>query len=835
MANKITCTCGHSWNKSDSSKNDATVCHICGKNNMKDGGWLDKYEEGGQVDKYKTLPEVIVKSSKKKTVFPQPKVDPAIFNNDDPKWKEQPYEPSQAVKNTKAALTALQIAGNPTLRFPAGIANAVFDAGTATKYLLDSQYKNAAIDAGEALVDLIPMMKGMRSINISKTATPTPNIFSPLEKAWNKGVQMLSGAANLDNLQDAVPSSYEQGGLVLKQKTKDNYGKKPNLNDVQASMPPGFVGMGNNTKGRDYSPAWGGQFQTGGFLQPNDYRLPSGIAIPNRADIISSELATSIGGEDGEPAYLIPSFKGGRRVNALEEYKKTGEHLGGPFKTWQEAEEWERDVRHPYVEKGQSIPTPIRRWGKDFEMGGSLPGSVGFTYARTQGSAPANGKYTKKTLASAQNGQEMSYYQHGLDFKTKGMKNGGWLDKYDEEEIVKDDMGYWNPDNHGKVVEIGSPYITMEGVDQPLIGISDEGDKKYMTPGKNYKFKGKKVREYPVAKNGLRQEQKGLQNLDDLTNFTNYNTPQAAEGMTVDGDPIDALVSASKKVGSSIMSGLSSVGSGLMSGFNKLEDLISGAPSKSSVSTTTPPPQVNTPLPNTPWDDMRDFYNEKHEVYKKTYNKSNVAAIPENDSNSYITLDSGRFRGAKIPTAEIDDLAKRAKTNQFPLGDMLALMGRESTYGGGSGDSKNRAGSKEGLVSGWTNAEKYEPLNYAQFLADKKVPGIEKTKYKTRTGTYYDVEKVPLSVINYVEAHPKLVEEYKKKVANQPVLGDKNAYDLAMERIKKSGFKNYNPGDPNYTNLIEQDKKVLQNSTVLMNYLKSKGYQFKNGGWLDKY
>jgi hypothetical protein len=28
-----------------------------------------------------------------------------------------------------------------------------------------------------------------------------------------------------------------------------------------------------------------------------------------------------------------------------------------------------------------------------------------------------------------------------------------------------------------------------------------------------------------MAKNGLRQEQKGLQNLDDLTNFTNYNKP----------------------------------------------------------------------------------------------------------------------------------------------------------------------------------------------------------------------------------------------------------------------------------------------------------------------
>ena len=91
---------------------------------------------------------------------------------------------------------------------------------------------------------------------------------------------------------------YEQGGMVLKKKTKDNYGKRENPNDVKASVGPDFVGLGYNTKGRDYSPAWGGQFA----------------------------------------------------------------------------------------------------------MGGSLPGAVGFTYARTQDPAPSNGKYAKKTKASAQSG-----------------------------------------------------------------------------------------------------------------------------------------------------------------------------------------------------------------------------------------------------------------------------------------------------------------------------------------------------------------------------------------------------------------------------------------------
>ena len=36
---------------------------------------------------------------------------------------------------------------------------------------------------------------------------------------------------------------YEQGGLVLKKKTKDNYGKKANPNDVKVSVGPGFVGL----------------------------------------------------------------------------------------------------------------------------------------------------------------------------------------------------------------------------------------------------------------------------------------------------------------------------------------------------------------------------------------------------------------------------------------------------------------------------------------------------------------------------------------------------------------------------------------------------------------
>lgn len=126
-----------------------------------------------------------------------------------------------------------------------------------------------------------------------------------------------------------------------------------------------------------------------------------------------------------------------------------------------------------------------------------------------------------------------NYQKHLKDFLNEawvvvpaavGLGAASQLEQKREGGIIKDDMGQYN--HPGEITEINSPYITMEGVPYPVLGISDTGDTKLMKPGKNYKFKGKKVTEFPMAKNGLRQEQKGLVNLDQLTNFTNYNTKQ---------------------------------------------------------------------------------------------------------------------------------------------------------------------------------------------------------------------------------------------------------------------------------------------------------------------
>jgi hypothetical protein len=100
-------------------------------------------------------------------------------------------------------------------------------------------------------------------------------------------------------------------------------------------------------------------------------------------------------------------------------------------------------------------------------------------------------------------------------------KNGG---------ITKDNRGYWNPDNWGQPVEIDSNMITMQGVYEPLLGISDTGDTKLMQPGKDYKFNGKKVREFPIAQEGLDQiprEQylSKFKTYDNVLKSMNYTTP----------------------------------------------------------------------------------------------------------------------------------------------------------------------------------------------------------------------------------------------------------------------------------------------------------------------
>ncbi len=201
-------------------------------------------------------------------------------------------------------------------------------------------------------------------------------------------------------------------------------------------------------------------------------------------------------------------------------------------------------------------------WGGTMQMGGNLPGVMGNMYARI--GAPSNGKYAKKTLPSAQDGR-MMYYQHGLDFKTKGMQMGGnlpfdtnalksrnakrdsvreslynkypndynkvnkgMLDYFQKENPqryqtpINDDKGQWN--HPGKVTKIGSNQITMQGVPYPVLGVSDRGHAQLMHPGGEYQYQGNSVTEYPIMAEGGQ-----LKHLNQLIDFTNNNHMEQAK------------------------------------------------------------------------------------------------------------------------------------------------------------------------------------------------------------------------------------------------------------------------------------------------------------------
>ena len=194
---------------------------------------------------------------------------------------------------------------------------------------------------------------------------------------------------------------YEQGGMVLKKKTKDNYGKRENPNDVKASVGPDFVGLGYNTKGRDYSPAWGGQFADGGkvykskpMAQSSDIKSASNTF---NADDFSnySTIINKYPNMSNDTSYMYT-----RNTPTGTEQFFHNTNQGKPVSQLQRGNEFVNLSPEQINTYKQKVLTGTG----GFAMGGALPGAVGFTYARTAGSAPANGKYTKKTKASAQLG-----------------------------------------------------------------------------------------------------------------------------------------------------------------------------------------------------------------------------------------------------------------------------------------------------------------------------------------------------------------------------------------------------------------------------------------------
>ena len=117
----------------------------------KTGKPLNKFQDGGSV-----------KLTKEEVLRAVQQAEEANRSNK--------YEPTQAVKNIKAALSSASLLAPANL--PARIGSSIFDLGTATKYALDGQYGKATEDAVQAGLNWVPFLQQKNMINLSKNTVP---------------------------------------------------------------------------------------------------------------------------------------------------------------------------------------------------------------------------------------------------------------------------------------------------------------------------------------------------------------------------------------------------------------------------------------------------------------------------------------------------------------------------------------------------------------------------------------------------------------------------------------------------------------------------------------
>jgi hypothetical protein len=128
-------------------------------------------------------------------------------------------------------------------------------------------------------------------------------------------------------------------------------------------------------------------------------------------------------------------------------------------------------------------------------------------------------KFVNKEVMPLVNSDFYKHYKQGIDLgRVDSITNSGVYEKLPEKEAYKTLVDFnkkfrkMNPKEAKAAAKVNDmkfggkvePQITMQGVPYPVLGISDEGDRKLMQPNKNYKFKGKSVTEYPqIAQKGF--------------------------------------------------------------------------------------------------------------------------------------------------------------------------------------------------------------------------------------------------------------------------------------------------------------------------------------------
>jgi hypothetical protein len=592
MSGKVKCTCGWSWNKSDSSVKDMYICHECGRdnsNNMKDGGWLNNYN-----DSEVSLPEGFVGEG----IFNGPKFD-------NPAWGGQ----FQMGGNLPGAVGNMYARhGSPSKgprRNQTDVTDASAQNGKEMQYYQQGlDWKPKTISKNGAWLDNYEEAQTGKSVKFDpKKFAEDKKRNTPLQKSIDKEsisedkrrwfdtkeykdqVKANKAAEDKAILQDRKDRTNKSVAAQKKSFTKDNW-RQQLADETQATgdkfrmfpedpdsfidewMNPGVM-IGNMASDlgsaplraqqedsyMPYATSIGVPLLTGGLEglgAKTNKQFISNLANPFNIvpgyNSAKKAVGKALGTESGllSNTYklnpladkVIPWEKTAENANksyrvagldALEDFQNTGvlRSVAPKIKAnFAERILPARTTSFPSFQKGYADLS----YGKP---GGSVIFETSLPTFKRGDINPVTGQqirgrhYAHRVINPETGGALSEIPASNIRaFRDKPHWLQGYkeIPKQEEGGIIKDDRGQW--DHPGEITEINSNDITMEGVPYDVLGISDTGDTKLMKPGKNYKFKGKKVTEYPMAKNGVnQQDQKTLQQLDQLTNFTNYNKP----------------------------------------------------------------------------------------------------------------------------------------------------------------------------------------------------------------------------------------------------------------------------------------------------------------------
>ena len=295
-----------------------------------------------------------------------------------------------------------------------------------------------------------------------------------------------------------APIQAEQGGWL------DKYGDEINANEGHSSAQENWMGEGYSNVGRDYSPAWGGQFQKGGKLTAeqldslNKAKMKAKMALASEFGNPAARRMTSAypstyrftGNEmiNGESVGVPAGEVGTHYMGSMGEYavpyiqqNASGNLQFNPNASPddREAMRFDNPQDAEYFAEHYKEVAPMMR---NFAMGGSLPGAVGFTYART-GGIPSNGPYAKKTKASAQNGDKYSKNKEQVVNQLSNLPIYSPDVRYSE---YKGNVEDWKKNLEGVQIEENPNLSEVTGFDTP----GSYFDKSMPSPLKEYPYAG---------------------------------------------------------------------------------------------------------------------------------------------------------------------------------------------------------------------------------------------------------------------------------------------------------------------------------------------------------